>query len=381
MPFPICSHGEEEVWLLAYTTYGQGILKQLIHVARASTMRGGKDDGTASLRQIIYAFIDDIISQASITVCPEPLLVIPDPVEIALLNAGPSINSILLKESVCMKDVGWLNFRWTNVEAIGIIQQLCDLFGASSTILIYLKRDIKMPALLTTWKEKDIVKSGIERAEMADAPELTTLESQYNVTVVRDILRTISRNDSSNLIGRRKIISSTISSLLEVNADKDMGLLLWRLLSHDLICLLVELSKGMMSPQYIMYSSEEGRVQIWISDSTNISGFLGIIDIELCIGSLLTFWRHETTHVMMKSTMDFKSMWARVLKSTIINCNSNRGERCSTVVLADVVDKLGDGIQLVKLNWPLLLRWKADLALQATCTKARISLGGIRELF
>src|SRR5882757_4313151 len=184
-----------------------------------------------------------------------------------------------------------------------------------------------MPALFTTWKEENIVKSGIERAEVADAPKLTTLKSQDDVTVVRHILRTISRNDSSNLISSGKIISSTISSLLEVNAHKDMGMLLWRLLLHDLICLLVELSKGMMSEQYVMYSSEEGRVEIWISGGTDIGGFLGIVDIELCIGRLLTFWRHETTHVMMKSTMNFKSMWARVLKSTMINCNPYRGKR------------------------------------------------------
>jgi hypothetical protein len=85
----------------------------------------------------------------------------PDPVQIALLNAGPGINPILLKQSFCTKDVGWLNSRWTNVKAIGIIQQLCDLFGASTTISMWLKGDINMPAFLTTWKEENIVKSGI----------------------------------------------------------------------------------------------------------------------------------------------------------------------------------------------------------------------------
>jgi len=150
---------------------------------------------------------------------------------------------------------------------------------------------------------------------------------------------------------------------------------------HDLICLLVELSKGMMSEQHVMYSSEDGTVEIWISGGTDIGGFLGIIDIELCIGRLLTFWRQETTHVMVKSTMDFKSMWARVLKRTIIDLDSYRSKRCSTIVLPNVGDKSGDIIQLVELIWPLLLRWKADLALQATYTKLRMALGGIREFF
>jgi hypothetical protein len=124
-PFAICSHGKEEVRLFAYTTYGQGILEQLIHVSGASTMSGGKDDGASSLSKIIYAFIKDIVAQAFVVVCPEHFLIVSDPVEIALLNAGPAINNVLLIESSCTKDV---DVGGTDVKAIGIIESLGDLF-------------------------------------------------------------------------------------------------------------------------------------------------------------------------------------------------------------------------------------------------------------
>lgn len=88
-------------------------------------MSGGKDDGASSLSKITYGFIKDIVAQAFVLVCPEHFLIVSDPVEIALLNAGPAIDNVLLIESSCTKDV---DVGGTDVKAIGIIESLGDLF-------------------------------------------------------------------------------------------------------------------------------------------------------------------------------------------------------------------------------------------------------------
>jgi hypothetical protein len=315
-------------------------------------MRGRKDDGTPCLSQIIYAIIEDIICQASVAVRPEPLLVVSDPVQIALLNGSPSINHILLEQSSCTKDVVRLDCSWTDVKAIGIIQQLGDFFCTSRCTLIDIHRDVKMPALLTRREEEDIVKGGIGMTELADAAELTTLESQDDVAFVRNLLRSISRNDGGNFIGSRNIVSSAISAWLEVNADLNVSVLLWRLLYHDLIGCLIKLSIGMASVQHVMELSENSRIKIAISVDTNIGGMLCIKDIKLSIGRLLIFSRHKTSHEVMERSMDAKGAWARALNSMIIDFDTNRGKCHSTVVLTNVGDKCTLLIQLLELRRP-----------------------------
>ena len=48
-------------------------------------------------------FIDNIISKAIIAICPKSCLIVSDPDQLSLLNAGLSINYILLKQPCCME--------------------------------------------------------------------------------------------------------------------------------------------------------------------------------------------------------------------------------------------------------------------------------------
>jgi hypothetical protein len=207
------------------------------------------------------------------------------------------------------------------------------------------------------------------------------LESQDDVTLVIHLLRTISRNDSSNFISSGKIVSPAISALLEVNAGMDICMLLWRLLTHDLIGLLANSSPGMISEENVMELSENVGVKIWISVSTDIGGFLGVIDEELGIDRLITLLRQERTLEVVEFSMNGESPWARVVESTFIKLDTHRSKCDSTIVLTTMFDKARGGIHSLKLSRPLLERWNANLALQATCTKARIYAGGVGEFF
>jgi hypothetical protein len=79
--------------------------------------------------------------------------------------------------------------------------------------------------------------------------------------------------------------------------------------------------------------------------------------------------------------MNGESPWARVVESTFIKLDTHRSKCDGTIVLTTMFDKARGGIQSLKLSRPLLERWNANLALQATCTKARISEGGVGEFF
>jgi hypothetical protein len=85
-------------------------------------------------------------------------LIVPDPVQIALLYGGPSINHILLEKSSTTKDVVVVHANWARMKAKGIIQQLGDFFCSLLSPVIDIERDVKMPALLTRREEKNIVK-------------------------------------------------------------------------------------------------------------------------------------------------------------------------------------------------------------------------------
>ena len=129
-------------------------------------MRGRKYDRTSSLIQI-QVVSSNIISKASIAIGSEGCLVVPDPDQVSLLNAGPCITCKLLKQLSTTKDIGRLNVLRMNVEAVGMIEQLSDCLS-TTTIGTCSKRNFCMPALLTPWKEQNIVKCGITGMELAD---------------------------------------------------------------------------------------------------------------------------------------------------------------------------------------------------------------------
>jgi hypothetical protein len=85
-------------------------------------------------------------------------LIVPDPVQIALLYRGLSINHILLEKSSTTKDVVVVHVNWTRMKTKGIIQQLGDFFCSLLSPVIDIERDVKMPALLARREEKNIVK-------------------------------------------------------------------------------------------------------------------------------------------------------------------------------------------------------------------------------
>jgi hypothetical protein len=63
-----------------------------------------------------------------------------------------------LKEPSSFEEILWLYLRGTDVKSVGIPKQLCDLLGMVWGILIVLlQRYVKMPSLLSMWKEKHIM--------------------------------------------------------------------------------------------------------------------------------------------------------------------------------------------------------------------------------
>jgi hypothetical protein len=84
-----------------------------------------------------------------------------NPVQIILLYGGPSINHILLEQSSTTKDVAVVHASWAKMNPVGIIKELSHFFCSLISTLIDIQRDVKMPALLTRRKQKNVVESGV----------------------------------------------------------------------------------------------------------------------------------------------------------------------------------------------------------------------------
>src|SRR5882762_6843853 len=108
-PIGICSHGDEEVRFAAITTDCHGVLEELIHVACASLVCGGKDDALTLLSKIDRLIGMNSILKALIEVCTYLLLMCPDPIQVALLNGYPGINQVLLEEFATIEEDVWLS--------------------------------------------------------------------------------------------------------------------------------------------------------------------------------------------------------------------------------------------------------------------------------
>jgi hypothetical protein len=300
-----------------------------------------------------------------------------------LFYGGPGIDHILLEQSSTAKDVVGVKVIWTWVKAIGVVEPLGHLLCTCTSAFIDIHGDVIVPALLALRKYENIVKSRVCMTELAGASKLTALKSDDKITFVNHDLRSISRHNHSNFIGGWEIISSTICALLEVNACTNLCVLLRRLLSHDLIGLLINSCIGMGSIQHVMEGSENLAIKTFISRSggTDVSGLLWIIDVDLCIGRLKTIWRYETAHEMVKGSMNTKCIWAGALNSMTVNIDADRRKCKSAVVLTNLGPECVVCICLLQLGWPCWERLKTDLALQAAHTKEGISCRGLGESF
>jgi hypothetical protein len=89
-PVWVDSHGEKEIWLVKVSAYSHRILKELIHVASAAWVGGGKNNVSSMLSHICR----DVVTMSKlcyrvlyglVKICPNCLLIIPDPEEVAVL--------------------------------------------------------------------------------------------------------------------------------------------------------------------------------------------------------------------------------------------------------------------------------------------------------
>ena len=99
-----------------------------------------------------------------------------------MFNGGPGINHILLEQSSTTKDVVGVKVVWTWVKAVGIVQQLGDIFCTSTLTFIEIHRDGNIPTVLASRMYKNVVKSCICMAELTDALKSTTLKPHDKIT-------------------------------------------------------------------------------------------------------------------------------------------------------------------------------------------------------
>jgi hypothetical protein len=99
-PVGIGSHGEEDVWLVKGTTNSHGILKKLIHLMFTPRKAGWENDSSAMFSKIdvVVPVTQCHIPQSRVYTRSQLFLMMSNPVDIALLHRGPSVNHKLLKE-------------------------------------------------------------------------------------------------------------------------------------------------------------------------------------------------------------------------------------------------------------------------------------------
>ena len=96
---------------------------------------------------------------------------------------------------------------------------------------------------------------------MAYSFQTATFEPQDNIMVIRTLLGSISRNNSSNLvISRRQVVTSKILILVSMKSDGNSVMLLFWPLSHDLKCLFVELDIRMSLIEDSLNDSHHNRI-------------------------------------------------------------------------------------------------------------------------
>jgi hypothetical protein len=210
------------------------------------------------------------------------------------------------------------------------------------------------------------------------------LKTKDDVTVLILSIRPIPRNDGSNLICCGEVVSSTICALAEVKSNTKVGMLLWRLVMHDLICMLVDIDVGMVIEQHVMEVVQDITIEllIAITAKTNVGCLLSIIDVELSIARISSIWRQEASHKMMETTMNAKGRGARSLSDPFIYSDSKRGECKHTVIVANLFKELTIvEKELSKLCRPLWKWLKLDLTLQAAHSKELLASSRFAQFF
>jgi len=259
-PIGICSHGDEEVRFAAITTDCHGVLEELIHVACASLVCGGKDNALTLLSKIDRLVGMNSILKALIEVCAYLLLMCPDPIQVALLDGYPGINQVLLEEFASIEEDVWLSGSMHGT--VCIVAALGDVLGELLTIGTKLGWDIKMEARVTFREQHDIVQWSVAVVEMTDPGKTTSLEAKDNVAVEVDMFFTTSRDDGSNLIDSGSIVPAQVCVWIDSDAEADVLLFLCRLLPEDLMGLLVHLNIGVVFKQHDMEVSHGGWQQV-----------------------------------------------------------------------------------------------------------------------
>ncbi|KIK81233.1 hypothetical protein PAXRUDRAFT_762942 [Paxillus rubicundulus Ve08.2h10] len=79
-----------------------------------------------------------------------------------------------------------------------------------------------------------------------------------------------------------------------------------RLGCHDLMNLLVDVHIWMGAGQHVTKISHSCPIELWVSVGAMIGCLIRVIDIQLSIARIMTLMWKETTHEVMKGTMNVK---------------------------------------------------------------------------
>src|SRR6202044_3668391 len=159
-----------------------------------------------------------------------------------------------------------------------------------------------------------------------------------------------------------------------------------RFCPHDLKSLFVERDIRMCLSHHGLKLSHYLREEIWIAILSNVESLCRVMNIELCICGLLTFFWKESARKMVEFTTYFKSIRPTGTCDRMINVDPQRCESKCSIVLANVLAKgircRADTTEQVFESWRRRRKWrKIYLTLKTALAKFFVIEGGSCELF
>ena len=167
-----------------------------------------------------------------------------------------------------------------------------------------------MPAIFTMGEKEDIVERRIRWMQVADVLEISTMQPENDISMIRPMLCAITWNDSSDfIIGCRKIIVMQILISISLKANSDIPLLISWIFSHNLKSLLVEKNIRMSFMQHGLQLSHDDRVEVVIPMLPNVKLCNGVMYIDLGIDIRSPWVSQKRAREMVKCPLDVKAVW------------------------------------------------------------------------
>ena len=177
--------------------------------------------------------------------------------------------------------------------------------------------------------------------QMTDPGKATSTQAKDNVTMQVHMFLTTTRDDGSDLIDSGSVVPAQVHVWINSDVGSDIELLLiCRHFPEDLMGLLVHVNIGVVLKQHDIEVSHGGWVQVWVPCQSCIISIVRIKDVELGIAWLnIKRWK-ESTHVVMKRSMEDECIGPRAREDNIIEFGSKGGESKGSIVLPNMFPEL-----------------------------------------